>query len=68
MLEKIERLRDLLAGKKTFLISGAAALTALAAFAAGTITSAELIESLYQATAACTIKAGIARANQEVKP
>lgn len=67
MLEQLERLRAFLAGKKTFFISGAAVLTALAAYSTGTITSVELIESLYQAAAACTIKAGIARANQDAK-
>lgn len=68
MLEQLERLRAFLAGKKTFLVSGAAVLTALAAFSTGTITSTELIQALYQAAAACTIKAGIGRVTQEPKP
>lgn len=68
MPEQFERLRLFLAGKKTFLISGAGALTALAAFASGAITQTELIHALYEAAAACTLKAGIARVTQEPKP
>lgn len=68
MLEQFERLRLFLVGKKTFLLSGSAALAALASFAAGAITQTELIQALYQAAAACTIKAGIARVAEEPKP
>lgn len=67
-MNALDQLRDVLRGRKTYLVAIAAIATALAAFAGGTITDTELVRTIYEAVAACTIRAGIATATKGDAP
>lgn len=61
MTELFNRLRELLSGKKTYLLAVAGILTALIAFANGDLDSQGLVMAVYNALAAVTIRAGVGK-------
>lgn len=52
-------MRDWLRGKKTYLVAAAGIIAALASWSSGDIDTAKLIESVWGAVLAVTIRAGI---------
>lgn len=64
MIDYILRLRAFLRGRKTYLTAAAAALTAFAAWNAGTLTDAEALRVIFEALGFSTLRAGIANTGE----
>lgn len=61
----LEKLKDLLSGKKTYLIGLGAILTALVAYSSGDLSIVQLVQSIVAAVMAMTIRAGVTKSNPE---
>jgi len=55
------KIRDFLAGKKTYLVCVAAVVTAVVAWSEGALTVPQLVEAIFAAIAGITIRAGVAK-------
>lgn len=57
----LQQLRDLISGKKTYLLAVAAIITALVGWAQGMISNIDLIKAIFAACATCTVRAAITK-------
>ncbi|TSA40161.1 hypothetical protein D4Q85_00250 [bacterium] len=60
-METLTNIKAAVAGWKTYIVAGAAIITALVAWSGDTITLQQLIEAIFAAVAAMTIRAGVAK-------
>lgn len=60
-METITKIRDFLAGRKTYILAVVGALTAVAAWSTGEIDGEKLVVALYAAATAASMRAGVAK-------
>ena len=60
-METLSKIKAALAGFKTYIVAGAAIATALVAWSGDSISTTQLIEAIFAAITAMTIRAGVAK-------